>query len=383
MKYTQTHIANIVVTLALTLTMAGPAWATGADNGRRGLRTVCIDPGHGGNDPGCVSRDKKTHESKIALDISKRLNRMITEGYPSVKVVMTRSTDVFIPLDKRAEIANKNDANLFISIHVNMVSNTSPNGYSIHVLGQSSHKDRDLFAYNMNVCRRENSVIMLEDGYSEKYQGFDPSDPESFIFFNLMQNAHLEQSLLFAQDVEHAMNAGPIKKSRGIWQDPFFVLWKTSMPAVLIEVGFMSNAGDLAVLRTEEGRNKIAEDIYNAFKVFKKRYDGSVNAGTPEEVAVTKAEPAPKTAEKVAQAPVKTGKVYGVQVLASAKDMKDTDPFFKGYKPMKIKSGSLYKYIIGVSDTKSKTEVEYGKIRKSFAGSFIVAVDGDVITRIK
>ena len=155
----QTHIANIVVTLALTLTMAGPAWATGADNGRRGLRTVCIDPGHGGNDPGCVSRDKKTHESKIALDISKRLNRMITEGYPSVKVVMTRSTDVFIPLDKRAEIANKNDANLFISIHVNMVSNTSPNGYSIHVLGQSSHKDRDLFAYNMNVCRRENSVI--------------------------------------------------------------------------------------------------------------------------------------------------------------------------------------------------------------------------------
>ena len=210
---------------------------------------------------------------------------MITEGYPSVKVVMTRSTDVFIPLDKRAEIANKNDANLFISIHVNMVSNTSPNGYSIHVLGQSSHKDRDLFAYNMNVCRRENSVIMLEDDYSEKYQGFDPSDPESFIFFNLMQNAHLEQSLLFAQDVEHAMNAGPIKKSRGIWQDPFFVLWKTSMPAVLIEVGFMSNAADLAVLRTEEGRNKIAEDIYNAFKVFKKRYDSSVNAGTPEEVA--------------------------------------------------------------------------------------------------
>ena len=117
--------------------------------------------------------------------------------------------------------------------------------------------------------------------------------------------------------------------------------------------------------------------------IFKKRYDGSVNAGTSEEVAVTKAEPAPKTAEKVAQVPVKTGKVYGVQVLASAKDMKDTDPFFKGYKPMKIKSGSLYKYIIGVSDTKSKTEVEYGKIRKSFAGSFIVAVDGDVITRIK
>lgn len=147
-----------------------------------GLNTVCIDAGHGGTDPGCVSKDKKTYESKIALDIAKRLSEKIKASYPTVKVVMTRSTDKYITLGERADIANRNNANLFISIHVNTAAATSANGYSIHVLGQSSKKNRDLFAYNMDVCKRENSVIMLEDDYSTKYQGFDPTDPESFIF---------------------------------------------------------------------------------------------------------------------------------------------------------------------------------------------------------
>ena len=194
------------------------------------LKTVVIDPGHGGKDAGCVSRDKKTYEKNLTLSISKLLGDKITRAYPDVKVIYTRTTDKYITLNDRAEIANRNHADLFISIHINSFSTASPNGFSAHILGQSSNKNRDLFSYNMDVCRRENSVILLEEDYTTKYQGFDPNDPESFIFFNLMQNAFYEQSLLFAADVEKELSKGPITHSRGISQDPFYVLWKTTMP---------------------------------------------------------------------------------------------------------------------------------------------------------
>ena len=301
-------------------------------------------------------------------------------------MVMTRSTDKYITLGERADIANRNNANLFISIHVNTAAATSANGYSIHVLGQSSKKNRDLFAYNMDVCKRENSVIMLEDDYSTKYQGFDPTDPESFIFFNLMQNAHLEQSLLFAQDVEKAMSSGPMRNSRGIWQDPFFVLWKTAMPAALIEVGFMSNATDLATLKSESGREKIAQDIFVAFGVFKKRYDGSVNADSAAPVQdkvqskATKSET--HTSASAASSPAQKA-VYGTQVLASGKLLDKSDPFFKGYPVTIVKSGSIYKYIIGTASTTEKAKENYAKIRKSYSGCFMVVVKGDMVTILK
>ena len=151
----------------------------GAQDGRLGLNTVVIDPGHGGNDPGCISKDRKTREKDLTLDISKRLARKIRAEYPEMKVLQTRNTDVFIPLVQRAQIANSAHANLFISIHINATTGTAANGYSVHVLGQSSKKGRDLYSNNFNECARENSVILLEDDYSTNYQGFDPNDPES------------------------------------------------------------------------------------------------------------------------------------------------------------------------------------------------------------
>ena len=212
------------------------------------LKTVVIDPGHGGRDAGCVSRDNKTYEKTVTLDVAKRLEQKIKAAYPDVKVIMTRSTDKFVELENRAVIANKADANLFISIHVNSIGGkaTSANGFSVHVLGQSAKKGNDLFSKNLDLVKRENSVIMMEDDYKTKYQGFDPSDPQSYIIFSLMQNAHLSQSLAFAEDVADALANGPIKRSRGVSQDPFWVLWRTAMPSVLIEVGFMSNPNDLA-----------------------------------------------------------------------------------------------------------------------------------------
>ena len=205
------------------------------------LTTVVIDPGHGGKDAGCISRDKKTYEKNITLDIGKRLAKKIEAAYPDVKVKMTRSEDVFVELENRAVIANKANANLFISIHVNSVEKgTTANGYSIHCLGQSARKGNDLYSKNLDLVKRENSVILLEDNYQTTYQGFDPNDPQSSIIFSLMQNAHLGNSLTFAEDVAQAMGSSPIKNSRGVSQDPFWVLWRTAMPSVLVEVGFIT-----------------------------------------------------------------------------------------------------------------------------------------------
>ena len=221
------------------------------------LNTVVLDPGHGGKDAGCVSKDGKTYEKNLTLSIAKLLGQKIKEEYPDVKVYYTRLTDRYITLNERADIANRNHADLFISIHINANTSSSPSGFSAHIFGRSSGKDSDLFRGNMELCRRENSVILLEDDYSTNYQGFDPEDPESFIFFNLMQNAFYEQSLLFAGDVIQSLSGGPIVKNRGVSQDPFFVLWKTSMPSVLLELGFISNSADLKVLTSEKGRSQI------------------------------------------------------------------------------------------------------------------------------
>lgn len=333
------------------------------------LKTVVIDPGHGGKDAGCVSRDKKTMEKDLTLDISKRLAEKIRKAYPDVKVIMTRSTDKYITLNERADIANRNNANLFISIHINAQDGgTSANGYSIHCLGQSSRQGNDLFSKNLELTKRENSVIMLEDDYSTKYQGFNPNDPESYIFFNLMQNAHLEQSLIFAGDVNGAMGAAPIKRSRGVSQDPFLVLWRTTMPAVLVECGFMTNPTDLTALRSAESRDRIAANILKAFGTFKSRYDGTLNIEKPVE---NKPAPAAGTA------------VYGTQISASARLLPEKDPFFKGYRPMIVKSGKLNKYVVEVSEDIGEARAKYAEVRKIFPDSFFVKVEDGKVTVVK
>lgn len=241
------------------------------------LKTVVIDPGHGGKDPGAVSKDRKTYEKNIVLAISKLIGQKIKAEYgDKVSVYYTRDKDVFVPLGDRADFANKKHADLFISVHINSASSTRASGHSVHVLGASSNPDRDLVAGNLDVVKRENSVIMLEDDYNATYQGFDPSDEASYIFMTLMQSAHYEQSVFFASLVEDQLEKGPVKVRRGVAQDPFYVLWKTAMPSVLLELGFISNEADLAVLRTEAGRDKIAQRVFDAFKVYKKHYDQSI-----------------------------------------------------------------------------------------------------------
>ncbi|MCR5017274.1 MAG: N-acetylmuramoyl-L-alanine amidase [Bacteroidales bacterium] len=258
---------------ALTLALLCPAQMKAQNH--LTLSTVTLDAGHGGHDPGCISADKRTQEKDVALDIVLRVNRMLKESYEDLNVVLTRDKDVFVPLEDRAKINNAANSDLFISVHVNAAVNTRANGFSVHCLGQSQ-RGNDLFGGNLELVKRENSVILLEEDHEAKYEGFNPDDPESYIFFSLIQNAHLGHSLMFADEVARSMAAkSPIRNNRGISQDPFWVLWRTASPAVLIEVGFMSNPTDLEKLRTENGREEIAKCIVTAFKNFKKIYDSS------------------------------------------------------------------------------------------------------------
>ena len=380
------------------LVLLSAAFAGAAQNRTLSLSTVVIDAGHGGKDAGAVSKDSHTYEKNLVLDIANRLSERISAECPGVKVVRTRSTDEFIELRERAAIANRAGANLFISIHVNSNRNTSPNGFSVHILGQSSSKDRDLFAYNMDVVRRENSVILLEDDYKTNYQGFNPSDPESYIFMQLMQNAYLEQSLLFASMVSQHLEGGPIKANRGISQNPFYVLWKTSMPSVLVELGFISNDADLSELRKENSRKKLADCLFEAFKEYKAQYDSTVKmpgesapaAGSQPAAASA---PAPASAESVAPSESVTPGpdreypapkvLYGTQIFATSRLLPENDSRFLGWNPVVIQLGSLYKYIIGVSASPDEARRNNEAIREQYQASFMVRIEDGATTRFK
>lgn len=337
------------------------------------LHTVVIDAGHGGKDSGAVSKDKQSYEKSFTLSIATLLSNKIKAAFPDVKVILTRSTDKFVELRDRANIANKANANLFISIHINSATSTSPNGYSVHILGKSSNKNRDLFAYNMDVVKRENSVVLLEDDYTTKYQGFDPSDEKSYIFMTLMQNAYLEQSLLMASVISEKLKGGPIKADRGIWQNPFLVLWATAMPAVLVELGFISNSGDLAALRQESKREQIAQRLFEAFSDYKVMYDGSLEVQQQQRQQMSmQPEPAPV-------APVR----YGTQIFASSKLIDASDPAFMGYKPEVINIGSLNKYIIGIFESEEEARKANETIKAKYPGSFMVKLTSEGATRFK
>lgn len=385
------------------------------------LSTVVIDAGHGGSDPGCVSADKKTYEKTLTLDISRRLASKISAAYPDVKVIQTRPGDKFVSLNDRPEAANKAGANLFISIHINATTSKSPSGYSVHVLGQSSKKNRDLYANNMEVCKRENSVILLEDDYSTKYMGFDPSDPESYIFMLLMQNAHLEQSVRFAQIINKNLAVGPLKVDRGLHQDPFYVLWKTAMPSVLVELGFISNTGDLAILRDEKKRDQLADCLFKAFKEYKTIYDSSLELSSaaegpqsetakPEQEApkAETAKPAVKAPKEEAAKPAQQEEsggnapvadvpavpeaseaseaseaktLYAIQVLVSGKLLPEDSSIFMGFKPKVIRSGKLYKYFICVDEKPETPKQNLQKVKKKFPDCFTVVIDGESVKR--
>ena len=354
-----------------------------------GLKTVVIDPGHGGKDPGALGKTSSKHEKHIVLNISKLLGQKIKSAYPDVKVVYTRNTDVFLELKERVNVAKRNNADLFISLHCNSNNSSQPYGASVHILGpksKNSKNQKDYFAASMSVAQRENSVMLLEENYQTTYQDFDPDSPESIISHSLMWNANYSNSLLFAAEVDNVMQKAPFRVSNytGIHQDIFYLLWATNMPSALLELGFMSNPLDYKVLSTKDGQEKIAQSLFSAFCAYKTKFDASVNVKS-DPVVVPVPAPAPAQVAEPAETAgeVASEEYYGVQIMALGRKLAGNDPNFKGYKAIAVNTGKIYKYIIGVGDTKEDVLVKYKDIKKKFPESFVVKVSGNSVERAK
>jgi N-acetylmuramoyl-L-alanine amidase len=251
------NIAIVVGLLAITLLNS----STSLRRSDFKVETLVIDAGHGGHDPGTHGVSSK--EKDIALKVALQVGEYIKEYLPDVEVIYTRDSDNFIELEQRANIANKNQADVFMSIHVNAISKSSVYGTETYVMG--AYKTEG----NFEVAKRENSVILYEDGYEEKYEGFDPNSPESQILFSLSQSAYIENSLYLASKIEEQFDKRAGRYSRGVKQAGFWVLWRTSMPSVLIEIGYLTNPKEEKELNSSTVQSNISSGIFRAFRDYK------------------------------------------------------------------------------------------------------------------
>ena len=233
------------------------------------VKTIVIDAGHGGDKPGAIG--KKSKEKTLTLQMALKLGKLIEDNCPDVKIIYTRTTDVDVALAERARLANKAKADLFLSIHCNSWTNTTPTGVETYVMGLSQSKA------NMEVAKKENADILLEKGYKDNsdYQGFDPNSPESYVMFAMYQNAYLDKSLDFAGMIQDQYKANIKTINRGVKQAEIFVLYKTAMPAVLTEVGFISNPEEELYMISDEGQATIVVSIFKAFLNYKSTVEGT------------------------------------------------------------------------------------------------------------
>lgn len=356
---------------------------------------VTLDPGHGGKDYGAIGA--KTNEKTVVLAVAKKLGKMIEDNIDDVKVVYTRKTDVFIPLDRRAGIANEAGSDLFISIHINSVDKRNKNrtrieGAQVYTLGL--HKT----AENLAVAKRENASMEYEDNHSEKYAAFDPNSPEGDIVYELMQAKRMERSVEFADAIHSELCSTAGRQPKGVRQAGFWVLWATSMPSVLVELDFICNPKSEKFLMSEDGIDRMATSLYNAFCSYfntysepitgkhpeakrktagsDKKSDTALPLSTPDEFSdnssnENEAHPA-ETAASSAEP------VYKIQILASPVKLKKNSSELKGLKNVSFyKEGSFYKYTYGEFSSQKEAQKELKKVKKKFKDAFIVKMKGD------
>ncbi|MEC7646408.1 MAG: N-acetylmuramoyl-L-alanine amidase, partial [Bacteroidota bacterium] len=313
------------------------------------IRTIVIDPGHGGKDPGTMGTKRyDKYEKDIALSVALMLGDYISNAFSEINVVYTRDKDEFLELNERTDIANRLKADLFISIHCDGFTNSKASGASVFVMGMSKLKA------NLDVAMRENAAIYLEDNYKQKYDGFDPKSIESYIVFNLMQNAYLEQSLQLAEEVEQEFATKANRKSRGVKQAPFYVISRTNMPSILVECGFLTNPSEEDFLQSLVGQDYIASAIFRAFKSYKEGIE-NVNDLLIEKKLLAKE--SDSMIVSINESHNKNGDdvVFKVQIGTYLKSMKSNNLFVQIKAKEEYVNGT-FKYYVGAENKKNSAD---------------------------
>ena len=326
---------------------------------------VVIDAGHGGKDPGGVSNGYK--EKDVALSVSLLLGKQLSKS-EEIKVVYTRKKDVFLDLWRRGKIANKAKADLFVSIHCNTVNDSRPYGTETFVLGL--HES----ARNLEVAKKENAVILLEDNYKERYKGFDPNSPESIVGLTLMQEENLDKSFAIASEVQKNFRTNLKRRDRGVKQAGFVVLHQTYMPSILVELGFLSNKREGRYLNSKKGQNEMAGSIAKAIEKYFNQL--RLNTVSTDDVVVVDKEPdTAKKDDNTTEVSVKDNTLFKIQIASSKKRIRTKSYNFKGLKNVeRVKVGKYYKYYYGHSSDYQETKKAFAKAKKKgYSSAFIVA----------
>jgi len=312
---------------------------------------IVIDAGHGGKDPGALG--KKSKEKDLVLAIALKVGKYINENLPDVKVIYTRSTDEFIELHKRSKIANENNADLFISIHANASRNRTVTGTSTFVMGLNRSEKQ------LEVVMRENSVILIEDNYKKKYDGFDPNSPETEIIFSLYQNSYLDQSIKIAKLVQEQFKNKAKRVNRDVRQAGLVVLYNCSMPSILIETGFITNPVEEKYLMSDKGQAIIASAIYRAVKDYKKFVEGK-------------------------QISEKNDVTFKIQIAYSKKEIETKAENFKGIKNVeRVKDGNYFRYFTGNAKTYEEIANLQEKVRKLIPEAYVIATNNGKYITVK
>ena len=353
------------------------------------IKRVIVDAGHGGKDPGAIGTGRyKDTEADVALAVSRKLRDYILQYYDSVEVIMTRDTDHFVELRNRTKIANESKADLFVSIHCNTNGNKSASGTETYVIGVTKEKS------NLEVAKRENQVITLEENYEEHYAGFDPNAPETMVGLQMMHQTYLDNSILFADLVQKQFTHRVGRRDRGVKQAGYYVISYTMMPSVLIELGFISNNSEEDFLNSEKGQTYMASAIYRAFKEYKIKLEGvDVSISSKSELSSSEQKEKPMVKEMPKadvpnpsvplvvgtdiQSETKTVQPeldYRIQVATSRKKLELKSYNFKGHDQVSMieKNGS-YRYYLGHFNTFNDALVYQRELReKDFKDAFMV-----------
>ena len=369
----QLNYANIVVLILRNIFLVfllQICFQIGYSQTGLGINTVVIDPGHGGKDPGAISPNNN-YEKTVVLKVSLMLGEMIQKNFPEVKVIYTRNDDRFIGLAKRAKIANDIGADLFISIHANAIEIPSANGFETWVLGL--HKSQAA----LEVAKFENSAILMEENNEQTYSEFDPNDPDAYIALSMRQNAFLDQSLILANAIQKDSKLKLGLRNRGVKQAGFMVLYRATMPAVLVELGFLSNPRDEKLLISKSGQIKLANHLFEGFKNYKNKYDNVDESLTK----ITEENINNKSLDLI-----DTGKIFKVQLATSSVKIPILPENFNGLKDVEVYiSGKFYKYTYGLSHNINIINEKLAMAKKAgYESSFVISFqDGKRLDWVK